>query len=110
MSTIGEKTGIGLNEKAMVKTGMSLGLNILQSVTNTDECAKYINARKQNSIRLLFPNLDFGYKYPVYGHDNFTETRYMAQKFDEEEILSRRVTVGQLIPHIRLVDNKATLR
>lgn len=110
VGTIGRTTGIGLNEKAMLQGGLGLGLNLLQSMTNTDDCAKHINARKQNSIRLLFPNLDFGYSYPVEGHNSSAEHKYMVQRFDEEEILSRRVTPGQLMPHIRLVDSEHTLR
>ena len=42
---------------------MSMGLNMMQSITSTDRARDYILANEKNSIRLLFPNLDFGYTY-----------------------------------------------
>ena len=42
---------------------MKTGLGVLQGVKGTEEAKKFIEADKRNSIRLLFPSLDFGYSY-----------------------------------------------
>ena len=42
---------------------MKTGLGVLQGVKGTEEAKAFIEADKKNSIRLLFPSLDFGYSY-----------------------------------------------
>ena len=42
---------------------MKTGLSVLQGVKGTAAAKKLIEADSRNSIRLLFPSLDFGYSY-----------------------------------------------
>ena len=36
---------------------------MLMSIADTEKTAKFIESDKKNSIRLMFPSLDFGYSY-----------------------------------------------
>ena len=80
---------------------MKTGLSVLQTVTKTDKAAAFINSDPSNSIRLLFPSLDFGYSYDpkakmdLYDYfDTGTEKLLMEDR--------NEITVGELLPHIRL--------
>ena len=88
-------------QKNVLSTSMKTGLSVLQSVTSTDRAAQFINSDAKNSIRLLFPSLDFGYSYDaaakadLYDYfDTGTERLLMDER--------QQISVGELIPHVRL--------
>jgi hypothetical protein len=87
---------------------MSFGLNFLQSVTSTDAAARFINSDESNSIRLLFPNLDFGFSYA-----KEPETVSLDDYFDagHSKLIweDRPIAAGHLLPHIKL-SNDTSLR
>lgn len=84
---------------------MKTGLSLLSSVTNVKKCADFINEDNSNSIRLLFPNLDFGYNY------DSTRKHDLYDYFDsgaERLIMDQRgVTLGDLMPHVRIAEASA---
>ena len=91
--------------KSVLRTGMSTGLQLLQSVTKTDKAANFINQDKSNSIRLLFPSLDFGYSYDakaktdLYDYfDTGTDTLLMEER--------KELSVGELLDHVRIRHSK----
>lgn len=82
---------------------MRAGLTVLQSVTGTDKLAKFIDADPRNSIRLLFPSLDFGYSYDAGAKTDlydYFDTGADRLLMDERDKLS----AGELVPHIRLAE------
>lgn len=50
-------------QKSLLSTSMKTGLSLLSKVTDTSKAAHFLNESDKNSIRLLFPSLDFGYSY-----------------------------------------------
>lgn len=55
-------------QKSLLNFGLGLGLQVLQSVASTSALKDYIETDPRNSIRLLFPNLDFNYSYASNSH------------------------------------------
>lgn len=50
-------------QKSLLNSSMKTGLSLLSKVTDTSKAANFLKASDKNSIRLLFPSLDFGYTY-----------------------------------------------
>ena len=80
---------------------MSTGLSLLQSVTRTDKAAKFINQDRSNSIRLLFPSLDFGYSYDAEAKTDLYD--YFDTGTDKLLMEERKeASVGELLDHVRV--------
>jgi len=69
---------LGIDKNSLLKQGVNIGLNVASRFDRT-KVAQFINKNKKNSIRLLFPNLDFGYSYRKDDRD------FLYKWFDEEE-------------------------
>lgn len=83
---------LGLNKSNLLQSGVKFGLNVASKLDRS-EVANFINRDKKNTIRLLFPNLDFGYSYKKDYHN------FLYKWFDEEEFQhNRRPREGHLIP------------
>lgn len=52
----------GLNGTNLLQRGVKIGLSVASGFDRSI-VANYINKSRKNSIRLLFPNLDFGFTY-----------------------------------------------
>ena len=88
-------------QKQALRASMRAGLTVMQSLSSTEKLAKFITADPRNSIRLLFPSLDFGYSYDpgskmdLYDYfDTGTERLLMDERL--------KISAGELVPHIRL--------
>lgn len=68
----------GIDKSSILKAGMGIGLN-LASKLNRKNVAEFINKDQKNSIRLLYPNLDFGYSYSKDYHN------FLQNFWDDEE-------------------------
>jgi len=62
--------------------------NVLYSKKNV---VKYL-AKPENSIRLIFPNLDFNYSYD-------RQSDFLMKNFDQDWIEKPNLEVGTLIPN-----------
>jgi hypothetical protein len=76
-------------------TGVSFGLSMASSLMDTSSCTAYIDARKENSIRLLYPNLDFGF--------NYQDGERLRRLWDQEQF-EGRMEVGSLMPTFWVAD------
>ena len=64
----------------------------------------------KNSIRLLFPNLDFSYSYPSLSSspsEAFRHTEFVRNTFDEDNYITYH-GIGSLVPHVKT--KESTLR
>ena len=104
-------TPLGLSgsatQKSILQSSMKTGLSILQMTASTDRLGRFLTQDKGNSIRLLFPSLDFGYKYES------EESELLYEYFDtgvERLVMDERhpgmCDVGELVPHIRIVKSE----
>ena len=97
-------TPLGLSgsqtSKNMFNASLKTGLNVLQSVTGTSRAADFIKADDKNSIRLLFPSLDFGYSYDPAARGDLYE--FFDTGTNNTIMEQRPLAKGQLLPHIRL--------
>lgn len=83
----------GINQNSLFESGVAVGLSVAGAVFNTKRCKQYIEHDPANSIRLLYPNLDFNYSY------NSECARFLTQSFDNPVYVKRdKLTVGDLIP------------
>ena len=81
---------------------------MLMSIADTEKVAKYIKSDQKNSIRLMFPSLDFGYSY----EPNAQSALYDYFDLGTNEIIMDKRTIdkGQLIQHIKIFrNNESTL-
>ena len=81
---------------------------MLMSIADKGKVAKYIKSDQKNSIRLMFPSLDFGYSY----EPNTQSALYDYFDLGTNEIIMDKRTIdkGQLIPHIKIFrNNESTL-
>ena len=76
----------------MLNTGVSIGLSVSNTLFDTKSCADYIKSNKNNSIRLLYPNLDFNYSYQ--------NNEFLKEHWDSADYHSRDIAVGALVPMI----------
>ena len=96
-SFVGQLTGI--TQKSVFDTGVSVGRGVMNRVFSKKAAGSFIQQSPQNSIRLLFPNLDFNYSY------NDSCRRMLTENFDTDVYEAKsRLAVGDLIPHLKLRD------
>ena len=67
-ASVMSKVAPGPLQKPLLSLGLGFGLNALQAVASTENLKRYIETDPKNSIRLLFPNLDFNYSYSSNNH------------------------------------------
>ena len=54
-------------QKPALESGISVGLKVFLGFADVPKIAKFINADNENTIRLMFPNLDFNSAYSSMG-------------------------------------------
>ena len=66
----------------------------------TNKLRRFLLADPNNSIKLLFPNLDFNLS------SDTPDTNFLSKHFDDGPVFTRLPTleVGSLVPHIRITD------
>lgn len=59
---------------------------------NTDSIKQFVEQDNKNTIRLIFPNLDFG------GYDE----DFLRRNWDEDVFRTNCTKLGSLVPHLLL--------
>jgi len=75
---------------------MNVGLKIASQIVPSASTKKFVEAENKNTIRLTFPNLDFG----------GPNERFLRQNWDEDVFTSDCTKVGSLVPHLLLQDDE----
>ncbi len=98
-----------IDKKKVLKFGLDLGLTLAESATSLLKREKTVNqfltSHPKNSIRLLFPNLDFSYSYPTSIHDQKLHSEFLKMNFDLDQYIPYH-GIGSLIPHIPIENSK----
>ena len=83
----------------MFEGGRDVGLKVAAQLVNYDKIKHYIQGDNKTTIRLTFPNLDFGVSSnPDGGNEN-----HLRQYWDEDAFRPFQGEVGALVPHL-LID------
>lgn len=99
-----------LPKKDILKAGLNLGLwkaELTKTYTSREnELCRFLASSKKNSIKLMFPNLDFSYAYPETLDLRQRHEAFMKDNFDEDQ-WKPWTGVGSLIPHVKINGSKA---
>ncbi len=92
-------------KKTFLQAGLSIGLwkaEITKSLTSREnELCRFLASSKRNSIKLMFPNLDFSYAYPETYDLREKHDAFMKDNFDEDQ-WKPWVGIGSLIPQLKI--------
>lgn len=77
-----------LPKKSILETGLSLGFlgaDFTRNLTSANaEASKFLASSKKNSIKLMFPNLDFSYAHPTDPKEQMKHQQFMRDHFDDD--------------------------
>jgi len=88
-------------QKQLFLAGRDIGLRVAKNVVNHSKIVNYVESNNKNTIRLTFPNLDFGIAYGSKTNDSF-----LRKHWDEDAFKPFAREIGSLVPHI-LIDQTA---
>ena len=71
---------------------MSIGLNVATKINDSDSIKQFVEKENKNTIRLTFPNLDFG-------GQNY---KHLKKYWDEDVFVPNHAEIGSLVPHLIL--------
>lgn len=78
--------------------GRSVGLKVAHRVADTKQTQEYIESSNLNTIRLTFPNLDFGIAYS----DLQRNAKFLREQWDQDVWKPFISESGCLVPHVRI--------
>ena len=93
----------------LAHAGMASALNLISTGNSLfgveDKVKDYLEESPANSIRLLFPNLDFSYSYPSMNQnkDLREHEAFLTENFDKCKFTPYR-EVGSLMPHLLITE------
>ena len=85
-------------QKPALHQGINIGLNVGLSLASENKVREFIEADNANTIRLMFPNMDFGFNY---------KNEEMRKNWDKDIVPPPKFEVGGLVPHIKLKDGQS---
>ena len=88
-------------QRSVFQTGISIGLNVAALTLDHSHIQKLISSDNANTIRLMFPNLDFNQTYPQSEQDDEKWREHIRKTWDSDKV-SLFSGPGTLIPHIIL--------
>lgn len=99
-----------LPKKEIHRVGLDIGLwkaTLTKAFTSAEnELCRFLAESKKNSIKLMFPNLDFSYAYPQTYDDKQKHEAFLKANFDEDQ-WQPWLGLGSLVPHVKLSQSKA---
>lgn len=79
-------------QKRVFQTGMNTGLKIASQIVPSTKTKAFVENENKNTIRLTFPNLDFG----------GPNEQFLRQNWDEDVFKANCTDIGSIVPHLRL--------
>lgn len=83
--------------KAVFEGGREIGLKVASKLVDREKIRKYIESDNKTTIRLTFPNLDFGIST---GPDKKGNEIHLQKYWDEDAFTPYVQPIGSLIPHL----------
>ena len=92
--------------KQVFEGGRDIGLKVASKLVDREKIRKYIESDNKTTIRLTFPNLDFGIST---GSDKEDNKNHLEKYWDEDAFTPYVKPIGSLIPHLLLDHQNSNL-
>lgn len=93
-------------QKTLFLGGRDIGLKVATTIFNSEKTKNFVEQENKNTIRLTFPNLDFGISS---GPNKSHNQAFLRENWDEDAFRPYASEVGSLVPHLLLQGDSSAL-